>query len=119
MSDNSSGRNGRNVVRVAALGDIHGREALRPALQSLFEQTVKAADVLVLCGDLTDHGLPDEARAVAQALTAAGKIRPSRCWGTTTTRPAAPTKSARSSPRPASCCSTATPSRCAASASPG
>ena len=33
------------------------------ALQSLFAQINEAADVLVLCGDLTDYGLAEEARS--------------------------------------------------------
>jgi len=32
------------------------------------------ADVFVLCGDLTDYGLPDEARALAREITSAVKI---------------------------------------------
>ena len=38
------------------------------ALRSLLKHAVAHADVLLLCGDLLDHGLPDEARALAQEL---------------------------------------------------
>ena len=54
-----------NCVRVAAVGDVHldadvvGR--YRPALAHLAEK----ADVLLLAGDLTRHGTPEEARCVA------------------------------------------------------
>jgi len=53
------------VIRVAAVGDVHmdadvlGR--YRPALQELAEH----ADVLLLAGDLTRHGTPEEAACVA------------------------------------------------------
>lgn len=63
--------NGQNVVRVAALGDLHATEANAEALRPLFEQVAEAADVLALCGDLTDFGLPGEARALVKAWTAA------------------------------------------------
>src|SRR5215208_7443145 len=56
-------------VRVAAVGDIHlGGKGLDPPLQILFGQVSDHADVLALCGDLTDRGDPDEARLVAKAL---------------------------------------------------
>jgi Icc-related predicted phosphoesterase len=65
----------KDVVRVAALGDLHhGRTATAGSLQPLFSQITDAADVLVLCGDLTDYGLPEEARALARELTASLKI---------------------------------------------
>ena len=55
-------------VRVAAVGDVHvGRDAeglLRLRLTTIGEQ----ADVLLLAGDLTQHGDLDEARVLAQEL---------------------------------------------------
>lgn len=62
-------------VRVAALGDIHhGKNAVQGSLQPLFAQITDTADILVLCGDLTDYGLPDEARALAREITSSLKI---------------------------------------------
>ncbi|MBA3444535.1 MAG: metallophosphoesterase [Gemmatimonadales bacterium] len=59
------------TVRVAAVGDIHlGGKGLDPPLQILFGQVAEHADVLALCGDLTDRGDPEEARLMAKALTA-------------------------------------------------
>lgn len=52
----------------------YGRNAVPGALQPLFAQITGAADVLVLCGDLTDYGLPDEARALAREITSTVKI---------------------------------------------
>jgi Icc-related predicted phosphoesterase len=59
----------KDIVRIAAIGDLHyGRAAAPGTLQPLFAQITEAADILVLAGDLTDYGLPDEARALAREL---------------------------------------------------
>ncbi|HUF36290.1 MAG TPA: metallophosphoesterase [Gemmatimonadales bacterium] len=61
------------IVRVAALADIHlGKAAYGPSLQSVLAAVAERADVLALCGDLTDRGEPEEARQLARALTAVG-----------------------------------------------
>ena len=61
----------KDVVRIAAIGDIHhSRTAAAGSLQPLFAQISDSADVLVLCGDLTDYGLPDEAKAFAREIAA-------------------------------------------------
>ena len=39
-----------------------------------YEDIIRQADVLVLCGDFTDYGLPDEARVLARELTASMKL---------------------------------------------
>jgi Icc-related predicted phosphoesterase len=57
-----------NVVRVAALGDVHCTENSTGQLQPLFSQIAEAAEILVLCGDLTDHGLPQQAHVLAKEL---------------------------------------------------
>ena len=51
------------VIRNAALSDIHYSKSSQGSLQSLFNQIAESADVLLLCGDLTDYGLAEEARA--------------------------------------------------------
>jgi Icc-related predicted phosphoesterase len=59
----------KRTVRVAAVGDIHlGGKGLDAPLQVLFTQVGEQADVLALCGDLTDRGDPEEARQIAKAL---------------------------------------------------
>jgi Icc-related predicted phosphoesterase len=66
---------GKDVVRIAALGDLHyGRSAVQGSLQPLFAQITESADVLVICGDLTDYGLAEEARALAREMTSTLKI---------------------------------------------
>jgi len=58
------------TVRLAAVGDLHCNKSFQPSLQPLFATIGERADVLLLCGDLTDYGLPDEARVLAKELTA-------------------------------------------------
>ena len=61
-------------IRIAAIGDIHVSKSSQGKFQSLFAQISSSADVLVLCGDFTDYGLPDEARVLARELTSSVKI---------------------------------------------
>ncbi|MFO0753668.1 MAG: metallophosphoesterase [Thermodesulfovibrionales bacterium] len=62
------------TIRVAALGDLHYTRKSQGGLQALFAQATEAADVLLLCGDLTDNGHPDEARVLATDLKSYVKI---------------------------------------------
>ena len=57
-------------LRVAAVGDLHCTRTSEGAFQSLFAKIAESADVLVLCGDLTDYGTPEEARVLAKELSA-------------------------------------------------
>lgn len=63
-----AGASGR-VVRIAAVGDFHckghGEEA---ELSTLFAGVGAEADVLLLLGDMTTHGEPDQARTFASYL---------------------------------------------------
>ena len=58
----------KDLVRVAAVGDLHCARTSQGAFQPLFAQIGEAADLLLFTGDLTDHGLPEEARVLAQEL---------------------------------------------------
>jgi uncharacterized protein len=58
-----------NKLRVAAMGDLHVRETSAGTYQKLFEQLSQKADVVVFCGDLTDHGIPSEAEVLVKELT--------------------------------------------------
>jgi Icc-related predicted phosphoesterase len=58
-----------SVVRVAAMGDVHCMETSAGQLQPLFARIAEAAEVMVLCGDLTDHGLPAQAHVLAKELS--------------------------------------------------
>lgn len=55
-------------LKLAAIGDLHVKEGQTAAHRELFAQISHEADVLVLAGDLTDLGKPEEARALAEGL---------------------------------------------------
>jgi 3',5'-cyclic AMP phosphodiesterase CpdA len=61
-------------VRVAAVGDLHVGKTSQGALQPLFAAASANADVLLLCGDLTDYGHPDEARVLAREVATGLRI---------------------------------------------
>jgi predicted MPP superfamily phosphohydrolase len=65
----------KDRVRIAAIGDLHYcRTATAGALQPLFAQIAETADIFVICGDLTDYGLPEEAKALVKEMAAALKM---------------------------------------------
>jgi Icc-related predicted phosphoesterase len=64
----------KDVIRIAAVGDTHVPKAGHAGLQPALAAAAANADVLVLCGDITDYGLPEEARIVASAIQLALKI---------------------------------------------
>jgi Icc-related predicted phosphoesterase len=59
-----------NSLRIAAIGDIHYGRNSAGAMSQLFATIADEADVMLICGDLTDYGLTDEARLVANDLQA-------------------------------------------------
>jgi Icc-related predicted phosphoesterase len=65
----------KGSVRLAAVGDLHyGRES-RGSLQPLLAAVTRAeADILLLCGDLTDYGHAEEAAELARELVTGVKI---------------------------------------------
>jgi Icc-related predicted phosphoesterase len=58
------------VIRLAAMGDLHYGRTSQGALRAAFAEINDSADILILCGDLTDYGLPEEARLLVQDLAA-------------------------------------------------
>jgi len=61
----------QETIRFAAVGDIHYKKESAGSLRNFFSQAAEAADALLLCGDLTDYGLPEEAKVLAEDLSAA------------------------------------------------
>jgi Icc-related predicted phosphoesterase len=59
----------QDTIRFAAVGDLHCTKESAGALRSFFAQASEAADALLLCGDLTDYGLPEEAKVLADELS--------------------------------------------------
>ena len=62
------------TVRLAAMSDIHVSKTGHGALSSMFAQVSERADLLVMCGDLTDYGLPEEARVLAREIGTALRV---------------------------------------------
>lgn len=62
------------TVRLAAMSDIHVTKTGHGALSSAFAQVSERADLLVMCGDLTDYGLPEEARVLARDIGTALRV---------------------------------------------
>jgi uncharacterized protein len=65
-----SGAMTKAVLKVASLGDLHVKEDKTQSFRELFGEISQAADVFVLCGDLTDTGKPKEAEILAEDLRA-------------------------------------------------
>jgi predicted phosphodiesterase len=55
-------------ILIAAVGDIHYTKTSKGKLHDLFVDASSSADVLLLAGDLTDYGLPEEASVLAEDL---------------------------------------------------
>ncbi|MGW0363826.1 metallophosphoesterase family protein [Streptomyces sp. NPDC002990] len=53
------------MIRIAAVGDIHLGPGSEGLLRPAFDTLGNCADLLLLAGDLTRHGTPEEARVVA------------------------------------------------------
>ena len=64
----------RDSVRIAAVGDLHCKPTSAGAYQPLLSQAAEQADVLLLCGDLADRGLPEEAQVLAKEIHASLNI---------------------------------------------
>ncbi|HJV61611.1 MAG TPA: metallophosphoesterase [Albitalea sp.] len=57
------------MIRFAAVGDLHCTKQSAGTLRGFFAQASEASDALLLCGDLTDYGLADEAKVLADELS--------------------------------------------------
>ena len=55
------------TVRISAAGDVHASEPLRERLCRVFATVGDESDLLLLAGDLTTHGLPEQAAVLADA----------------------------------------------------
>jgi Icc-related predicted phosphoesterase len=60
----------KSTVRLAALADLHLNAKTVPSVREVIGQIGQNGDVLLLAGDLTDHGLPEEAGLLARELGA-------------------------------------------------
>jgi Icc-related predicted phosphoesterase len=58
------------TVRIAAMSDVHYGRELKDSLANVYRDLSQQADVLLICGDITDYGLPEEAEIAVQELRA-------------------------------------------------
>jgi uncharacterized protein len=59
---------GDTTIRVAAAGDIHCEVANRDAVATAFEAVAEEVDLILLAGDLTTHGEPEQGEVLADAV---------------------------------------------------
>lgn len=65
---------GKEFLRIAAVADIHVKKTSQGAFQPMFARASEQADVLLLCGDLTDYGAVEEARVLAKEVSSSLRI---------------------------------------------
>jgi Icc-related predicted phosphoesterase len=59
---------GNDTITVAAIGDLHVTEGSVAPYREVFAEISRTADVLVLCGDLTNFGKTSEAEILAEDI---------------------------------------------------
>src|ERR1043166_7442817 len=64
----------KRALRIAATADLHYGKHSRGTLRDAFAEISSNADILLLCGDLTEYGLPEEAEALVADIRAAVRI---------------------------------------------
>ena len=62
-------RSNKPRLRIAALADLHFSRAPNAIVAAIAATVPEDADVLALCGDLTDHGLVEEAQGLVKELS--------------------------------------------------
>jgi uncharacterized protein len=68
----ASGMTGERTVRIAAAGDLHVDESRRDAATTAIAAMASDGDVVLLAGDLTTHGEPEQAAVPADACRDVG-----------------------------------------------
>jgi uncharacterized protein len=70
--DSSRGPEPDTVIRIAAAGDVHCRPDERDRVVEEFAGIRDQADLVLLAGDLTTHGEPEQAQVLAEACGGTG-----------------------------------------------
>ena len=65
------------VVRIAAAADLHCTKNSVGQLSPLLARMAEGTDILLLCGDLTDFGLPEE--KITSIKSSPQKAFPNQC----------------------------------------
>ena len=63
----------QQTVRIAAVGDLHYRTGVDSKFRAAFSEISDVADILLLCGDTIDYGLPEEARLLMKDISDTAK----------------------------------------------
>jgi len=64
----------KRALRIAATADLHYAKHSRGKMHDAFAEISRSADLLLLCGDLTEYGLPEEAEELAADVRSAVRI---------------------------------------------
>jgi Icc-related predicted phosphoesterase len=64
----------KRVLRIAATADLHYGKHSRGLMHEAFAELSDSADMLLLCGDLTEYGLPEEVEALVADIRTAVRI---------------------------------------------
>src|ERR1043166_7949469 len=64
----------KQALRIAATADLHYAKHSRGKMQEAFAEISQSADVLLLCGDLTEYGLAEEAAELAADIRSSVRI---------------------------------------------
>jgi Icc-related predicted phosphoesterase len=64
----------KRPLRIAATADLHYAKHSRGKMQKAFAEISQSADVLLLCGDLTEYGLAEEAVELAADIRSSVRI---------------------------------------------
>jgi Icc-related predicted phosphoesterase len=64
----------KDTLRIAAVADLHVKKTAAGAFQAMFSKASEEADVILLCGDLTDYGAVEEAKVLAKEITSSLRI---------------------------------------------
>jgi Icc-related predicted phosphoesterase len=71
----NSGTISKDLIRVAAIGDVHCKRDSKGHLRPVFEQIAEEADILLVCGDITWWGVIEAVSVFAEeAAPALNKI---------------------------------------------
>src|SRR3954451_8414421 len=69
MGRMSAVESAKRTIKIAAAGDIHACEPHRERIDTAFAEIDDEADLILLAGDLTTHGEPEEASVLADACS--------------------------------------------------
>jgi Icc-related predicted phosphoesterase len=64
----------KDVVNIAVVGDVHCTRSSSGQMANYFAQMADSADLILLAGDITDYGLPEEGHILVKELSRAMKV---------------------------------------------